>query len=167
MDYYAVSGASIEEIANAVNAKGYRYTRHYLPHDARAKTLASGGKSIVEQLAAHLGGMAKLAIVPDIGIQDGIQAVRMILPNCYFDSRCDEGLEALRQYQREYDEDKKTFRQTPRHDWCSHPADAFRMLAVAYRQEARDQTPPKGKTLQTITLDELWDYEIQHKEERI
>ena len=167
MDYYAVSGASIEEIANAVNAKGYRYTRHYLPHDARAKTLASGGKSIVEQLAAHLGGMAKLAIVPEIGIQDGIQAVRMILPSCYFDSRCDEGLEALRQYQREYDEDKKTFRQTPRHDWCSHPADAFRMLAVAYRQEAKDQAPPKGKTLQTITLDELWDYEIQHKEERI
>jgi hypothetical protein len=120
MDYYAVSGASIEEICDAVIAKGYRYTRHFLPHDARAKTLASGGKSIVEQLAAHLGGMSKLAIVPEIGIQDGIQAVRMILPICYFDSRCDEGLEALRQYQREYDEDKKTFRQTPRHDWCSH-----------------------------------------------
>jgi hypothetical protein len=41
------------------------------------------------------------------------------------------------------------------------------MLAVAYRQEAKDQIPPKGKTLQTITLDELWDYEMQHKEERI
>jgi hypothetical protein len=167
MDFYTVSGASIEEIANVVNAKGYRYTRHYLPHDARAKTLASGGKSIIEQLAAQLGGWSKLAIVPDIGVQNGIQAVRLILPNCYFDSRCDEGLEALKQYQREYDEDKKTFRESPRHDWCSDPADAFRMLAVAYKQEAKDETPPKGKTLQTITLDELWDYEIQHKEERI
>jgi hypothetical protein len=167
MDYYAVSGASIEEIAQVVIDKGYRYTKHYLPHDARAKTLASGGKSIVEQLAAHLGGMAKLAIVPDIGIQDGIQAVRMILPNCYFDPSCDEGLEALKQYQREYDEDKKTFRQNPRHDWCSHPADAFRMLAVAYRQENKDQAPPKGKTLQTITLDEMWDFETTHKQERI
>ena len=167
MDYYAVSGASIEEIAVVVIDKGYRYTKHYLPHDARAKTLASGGKSIVEQLAAHLGGMAKLAIVPDIGIQDGIQAVRMILPYCYFDPSCDEGLEALRQYQREYDEDKKTFRQNPRHDWCSHPADAFRMLAVAYRQENKDQAPPKGKTLQTITLDEMWEFETTHKQERI
>jgi phage terminase large subunit len=55
MDYYAVSGASIEQLADVVNAKGYRYTKHYLPHDARAKTLASGGKSIIEQLAAHLG----------------------------------------------------------------------------------------------------------------
>jgi hypothetical protein len=167
MDYYAVSGASIEEIANVVNSKGYRYTKHYLPHDARAKTLASGGKSILEQLANHLGGIGKLAIVPEIGVQDGIQAVRMILPKCYFDPICDEGLEALRQYQREYDEDKKTFRQTPRHDWCSHPADAFRMLAVAYRQDKSNEPQPKGKTLQTITLDELWDFETTHKEERI
>jgi hypothetical protein len=167
MDYYAVSGASIEEIANVVNSKGYRYTKHFLPHDARAKTLASGGKSILEQLANHLGGIGKLAIVPEIGVQDGIQAVRMILPKCYFDPICDEGLEALRQYQREYDEDKKTFRQTPRHDWCSHPADAFRMLAVAYRQDKSNEPQPKGKTLQTITLDELWDFETTHKEERI
>ena len=167
MDYYAVSGASIEEIANVVNSKGYRYTKHFLPHDARAKTLASGGKSILEQLASHLGGIGKLAIVPEIGVQDGIQAVRMILPKCYFDPICDEGLEALRQYQREYDEDKKTFRQTPRHDWCSHPADAFRMLAVAYRQDKSNDPLPKGKTLQTITLDELWDFETTHKEERI
>jgi len=167
LDYYAVSGASIEEIAKVVIDKGYRYTKHYLPHDARAKTLASGGKSIVEQLAVHLGGMNKLSIVPEIGVQDGIQAVRMILPKCYFDPICDEGLEALRQYQREYDEDKKSFRQTPRHDWCSHPADAFRMLAVAYRENKADEPPPKGRTLQTITLDELWDFEQTHKEERI
>jgi hypothetical protein len=167
LDYYSVSGASIEEIAKVVIDKGYRYTRHYLPHDARAKTLASGGKSIVEQLAVHLGGMNKLSIVPEIGVQDGIQAVRMILPKCYFDPICDEGLEALRQYQREYDEDKKSFRQTPRHDWCSHPADAFRMMAVAYRENKADEPPPRGKTLQTITLDELWDFEQTHKEERI
>jgi hypothetical protein len=167
MDYYAVSGASIEEIANVVNSKGYRYTKHFLPHDARAKTLASGGKSILEQLANHLGGISKLAIVPEIGVQDGIQAVRMILPKCYFDPICEEGIEALRQYQREYDEDKKTFRQTPRHDWTSHPSDAFRMLSVAYRQDKSNEPLPKGKTLQTITLDELWDFETTHKEERI
>jgi len=57
--------------------------------------------------------------------------------------------------------------QTPRHDWCSHPADAFRMLAVAYRENKADEPPPKGRTLQTITLDELWDFEQTHKEERI
>lgn len=167
LDYYAVSGASVEEIAQVVIDKGYRYTKHYLPHDARAKTLASGGKSIIEQLAAHLGGMSKLAIVPEIGIQNGIQAVRMVLPRCYFNICCNEGLEALRQYQREYDEDKKAFRQSPRHDWTSHPADAFRMLAVAYQQESKDIAPAKGKTLQTVTLDEMWEFETTHRTERI
>ena len=165
LDYYAVSGASIEEIAQVVTEKGYRYGRHYLPHDARAKTLASGGKSIIEQLGKFLG--SKLAIVPDLSIQDGIQAVRMLLPRVWFDSRCDEGIEALRQYQREYDEDKKAFRQTPRHDWTSHPADAFRMLAVAYRSEMQDDIAPRGKTLQTITMDELWAHNEDRREMRI
>jgi hypothetical protein len=91
----------------------------------------------------------------------------MLLPRVWFDSRCDEGIEALRQYQREYDEDKKAFRQTPRHDWTSHPADAFRMLAVAYRADMRDEIAPKGKTLQTITLDELWEHNEDRREMRI
>jgi hypothetical protein len=41
------------------------------------------------------------------------------------------------------------------------------MLAVAYRQENKDLVPPKGKTLQTITLDEMWEFETTHKQERI
>ena len=117
IDFYAVSGEDIHDIAAVVLGKGYRYAKHYLPHDARAKSLQTG-KSIVEQLAAHLD-VAKLAVVPDIGLQSGIQAVRLILPRVYFDAeRCRDGIEALRQYQREYDEDKKAYRQNPRHDWC-------------------------------------------------
>jgi phage terminase large subunit len=55
IDYYAVSGASIEDIVKVIKDKPYKYGKHQLPHDARAKTLASGGKSIIEQLATHLG----------------------------------------------------------------------------------------------------------------
>lgn len=121
LDFHAVSGATIKDLCEVVLSKPYKYGKHHLPHDARAKTLASGGKSIIEQMAEFLG-LANLTIVPDLGVQDGIQAVRRILPRCWFHvERCDEGIEALRQYQREYDEDKKAFRQTPRHDWCSHP----------------------------------------------
>ena len=118
IDYHAVSGANIAEICATVTSKPYNYGKHYLPHDARAKTLAAQGKSIIEQMAEYLG-INNLAIVPDLSVQDGIQAVRQMLPNTWFDAeKCDEGMEALRQYQREYDEDKKAFRQTPRHDWC-------------------------------------------------
>jgi len=160
IDFYAVSGADIHDIADVVLGKGYRYTKHYLPHDARAKSLQTG-KSIVEQLAVHLD-VAKLAVVPDIGVQSGIQAVRMTLPCVWFDAeRCREGIEALRQYQREYDENKKAYRQSPRHDWTSHPADAFRMMAVSW-QDIADKTPalePKPLMVgpeNTVTLNEMW-----------
>ncbi len=162
LDYYAVSGADIEQLASVVLAKPYRYGKHHLPHDARAKTLAAAGKSIVEQLASYLG-IGNMTIVPDLGIQDGIQAVRMALPRCWFDqTNCYEGIEALRQYQREYDEDKKAFRQIPRHDWTSHPADAFRMLAVAWRHERpADPTPDPARALLVgmpggATLNDMW-----------
>jgi hypothetical protein len=161
LDYYAVSGANIDEIGTLVKSKPYKYGKHYLPHDARAKTLASGGKSVIEQMAEHLG-INNMAIVPDLGVQDGIQAVRQMLPQTWFDEeRCFDGLEALRQYQREYDEDKKAFRQTPRHDWTSHPADAMRMLAIAWRIEPKVKPPDIIKPLMvgpenTVTLNDMW-----------
>ena len=161
LDFYAVSGATIKELADVVLSKPYKYGKHYLPHDARAKTLASGGKSIIEQMAEFLG-IQKLAIVPDLGLQDGIQATRRMLPFCWFDEeRCAEGLEALRQYQREYDEDKKAFRQAPLHNWCSHPADAFRMLAISWREEPQAAAPKQPRTLivgpqNEVTLNDMW-----------
>lgn len=162
IDYHASSGQSIPFYTKLVREKPYQYGQHWLPHDARAKTLASGGKSIVEQLAVDLD-LKKLAIVPNLEVQDGIQAARKALCSCWFDEdSCAEGLEALRQYQREWDEDKKAFREKPRHDWTSHPSDAFRMLAVAWRFEepamTKDQ-PIRGVAVgnpMKVTLDELW-----------
>ncbi len=162
IDYHASSGQTIDFYAKLIKERPYRYERHWLPHDARAKTLASGGKSIIEQLASHLD-FKTLAIAPNLDIQDGIQAARIAIGQSWFDEqRCYEGLEALRQYQREYDEDKKAFRERPRHDWTSHPADAFRMLAVAWRE----QEPPKPASEpmrgimvgpeNRVTLEEMW-----------
>ena len=161
LEYYGVSGANISDLAAVIKFKPYKYGKHYLPHDARAKTLAAAGKSVIEQLAEYLG-INNMAIVPDLGVQDGIQAVRQVLPRCWFDSvKCEDGIEALRQYQREYDEDKKAFRDRPRHDWCSHPADAFRMLAVAWRLEPTVKAPNVIKPLMVgsqneVTLNDMW-----------
>jgi hypothetical protein len=161
IDFYAISGANIGEIAKIIKEKPYKYGKHNLPHDARAKTLAAQGKSVIEQLAEYLG-INNMTIVPDIGVQDGIQAVRQCLPMCWFDkTKCSDGLEALRQYQREYDEDKKAFRSSPRHDWTSHPSDAFRMMAVAWRLEPKVKAPDVVKPLivgpeNTVTLNDMW-----------
>jgi hypothetical protein len=174
IDYYSGSGLAIEDYAQAVTSKGYKYERHYLPHDARAKTLASGGKSVIEQLANHLG-ISKLAIVPSLSVQDGIQAARVMLPRVWFDKdNCESAVELLKQYQREWDEDKKAFRDKPRHDNTSHCADAFRMMAVAWREnkpkieEKVDIFPIKGQNNRIITapLDDLWN-ELPRKSDRI
>jgi phage terminase large subunit len=174
IDYYAGSGLCVEDYAKAVNDRGYRYGRHWLPHDARAKTLASGGRSIIEQLIPLLGGPSKLSIVPNLSVQDGIQAARLMLPRVWFDrENCYEAVELLKQYQREYDEDKKTFREKPRHDFTSHCADAFRMLALSWR-ETKPKEPEKLPNYQiyghngrivTVPLDNLWD-EVNTKVER-
>lgn len=164
IDFYSGSGLSIADYAKAIKSKPYKYARHWLPHDARAKTLASGGKSIIEQLADDLG-MSKLAIVPSLTVQDGIQAVRMMLPRVSFDKEnCGEAVELLKQYQREWDEDKKTFRDKPRHDFTSHCADAFRMLALSWKELKPEPEPELAKfpikghngRIITANLDELW-----------
>ena len=161
VDFFALSGGTIEEFVSKIKEKPYNYGKHYLPHDARARTLASGGKSVIEQMAAHLG-INNLAIVPSLSVQEGIQAVRTALPRCWFDAeKCADGIEALRQYQREYDEDKKAFRQTPKHDWTSHPADAMRMLAISWRPEPTEKAPDPSKVLivgpeNEVTMNDMW-----------
>jgi len=160
IDYFAISGANIAEIAQVLLNKPYKYGIHHLPHDAKAKTLASE-RSVIEQLADFLG-IGNMTIVPNLSVQDGIQAVRMALPYCYFDAeKCYEGVEALKQYQREYDEDKKAFRASPRHDWTSHPADAFRMMAIAYRDEPKVKPADIVKPLMVgpdnqVSLNDMW-----------
>lgn len=161
VDYFALSGGTIEEFVSKIKEKPYNYGKHYLPHDARARTLASGGKSVIEQMAVGLG-INNLAIVPSLSVQEGIQAVRTALPRCWFDAeKCADGVEALRQYQREYDEDKKAFRQTPKHDWTSHPADAMRMLAISWRPEPTEKAPDTSKVLivgpeNEVTMNDMW-----------
>jgi len=164
LDYHEAHGQPIVYYANQIKERPYEYGTHWLPHDARAKTLASGGKSIIEQLIDKLpqksGNLFK--IVPNLSLQDGIQAARMALARTWFDGmKCQEGIECLRQYQREYDEDKKVFRDKPRHDWTSHGADAFRMLSIAWRDETeieKQNQPLKGLFVgQTdVTLEEMW-----------
>lgn len=149
VDCYASSGMPISHYHEVLNARGYNYGDWlYLPHDARAKSLQTG-RSIEQQLTG-LGW--KVRIVPELGLIDGIQAARLTLADCYFDEKCRDGIETLKQYQREYDEDKRCFKDKPRHDWTSHYADSFRYACLVWREEMRPKEPeaPKWPTGQTI-----------------
>lgn len=160
IDFFTAPGHDPDSAAAIIQSKPYRYGLHYLPHDARAKTFAAQGKSAIEQLAAHLT-WANMRIVPNLSIQDGIQAARKAFRRCWFDVGTEEGIEALRAYHREWDDERKAFRETPFHDWSSHPADAFRMLAVAWQAEPGTEKKPEPRKLlvgpeNEVTLNDMW-----------
>ena len=174
LDYHSSNGQPVAFYAGVIQSRekerGYVYGTHYLPHDARAKTLASN-KSIIEQLSDKIP-LKYLKIVPSLSLQDGIQATRLALTRAWFDHKCEDGIECLRQYQREYDEDKKVFRDKPRHDWTSHGADAFRMLSIAWKEEAK--LPHKDDSIKglfvgqtDVSLNDMWKIQPQVSRGRI
>jgi phage terminase large subunit len=109
-----------DDIPGLERRRAYRYAKHYLPHDAKQRRIESAGKSSRDQLAAVVGA-ASIGDVPRETVQTGIQAVRAMLPATEIDAElCADGIEAARQYQREWDEERKAFKNHPLHNWTSH-----------------------------------------------
>jgi phage terminase large subunit len=137
LDCYSASGVGVEHFADAIEQRKIRHGwpdgTDFVPHDAKIKEWGSG-RTRVETMASM--GLHPM-LVPLSTIADGINAVRRILPLCVFHDRCEEGVSALEQYRREWDDDKKAFRASAVHDWTSHYADAFRYLAQGWRGATR------------------------------
>lgn len=139
IDFISDSLKDLSFYLKEMHKRPYVYGTDYLPHDARAKMLAAGGRSI-EQILMAAG--RRVRIVPQQGIANGIAAVRAIFPKCYFDSEhCSDGIQALRHYRYEFDDDLQTFKKEPLHDWASHPADAFRMFGVSVKEAEKPKEP--------------------------
>lgn len=138
IDYLETNNEALSSIARSLlNERPYMYGEHYLPHDAEIRELmtAKSRKETLESL-----GVRPVRVAPRQNVEEGINAVRNLLPRCVFDEKkCARGIEALRNYQREWDDKLKTFRKTPRHDWASHGADAFRYLAISLSPRAKPQ----------------------------
>ena len=134
IDHYAANGQPASHYVDILRSKPYTYANHFLPHDAENREWTNG-KSRLDTLKAL--GLQNCKVIPRMAVDDGINAVRLLLPLCRFDAdKCKLGLESLRQYRREYDENKRVFKPTPLHDWTSHDADAFRYLACGLEPEA-------------------------------
>jgi hypothetical protein len=128
IDYYEASGVDLGHYVREINARGYAYGGHIVPHDAQAKELGTG-KSRLEVLESL--GLRNITVATMHRVEDGINAARLLLPKCWFDRRkCVLGIDALKMYRAEYDEKLQTLKPRPVHDWASHGADAFRYLAM-------------------------------------
>lgn len=165
VDHYEAHGQPMSHFFDVLEeraaSKGYRYAKHWLPHDARARTLQTG-QSIMDQCLQRWGA-DKVAITQSLGLQDGIQAARWLLQQrTRLHPRCGEGIEALRQYHYGYDEDARTYSRKPEHDWSSHTADAFRYAAVVarYTEQMTRKPAPRAKPGPVrpapVTLDTLF-----------
>lgn len=144
LDYYSQSGVGVDHYAQVVHSKnsehGWINGTDYVPHDARVKEWGTGRTRVETMMDLELNPQ----VVALSGKLDGINAVRQTLPRCVFHPRCeDEGIAALEQYRREWDDEKKTFKASEVHDWTSHGADSFRYLASAWQKEYKPTMPVK------------------------
>jgi hypothetical protein len=142
IDVLKGEGVGLDWYAKRLQERDYLWGNHYLPHDVEVRELGTGKsrKEVLEGLGI------KVVVCPNLPIADGIQAVRMLLPTCWFDKdKCKDGIEALRMYRRDYDEKRQEFRQHPLHDWTSHFADAFRYFAVGYREATARPKPARPR----------------------
>jgi len=139
IDHYEASGVGLDHYVRVLQQKGYIYDQHILPHDVRVRELGSG-KSRLETLQSL--GLNNIQIAPQLNVDDGIQASRSLLATCWFDAeKCAHGVDALRAYHREYDDNNRVWKGRPSHDWSSHSADAFRYLAVGYKKTSNWGNP--------------------------
>jgi hypothetical protein len=134
VDYYENSGFGLEHYVQELTKRrqqyGFVYGAHYFPHDVNNGEL-SNGKSRFDTLVGL--GVQPTAVPRVANIDDGINAVRRMLGQSLIDPfRCERGLKSLRNYRKEWDEDRATFRDRPFHNWASHGADSLRNFAQGF-----------------------------------
>ena len=158
IDYYSNSGEGLQHYAKVLDGQvsggehrgQYYYSSHMAPHDIEVRELGNNAKSR-KQAGKELG--IKFTTGKKHEVMDGIESVRSLLPRCYFSmKRCQAGLDALRAYRKEWDEDNKVFKDHPKHDWSSHGSDAFRTGAMGMRD--RNLMKKKNQT----RVDDTYDY---------
>lgn len=147
IDHYEANNEPLAHYARILDEKaqqfGYRYEKHFAPHDIAARDLSSGVSR--EQTMATLGyRMTKGA---RLGVEDRIEASRQFLKNCWFDAeKCKHGIRALQNYRREFNDKLDQFKATPVHDWASHSSDAFGEGALNINKMQAPKAPPKPIT---------------------
>jgi hypothetical protein len=120
-------GVGLDYYVSWLRENNYEGFTQYLPHDVEVRELGTGRsrKEVLEEAGLSI------TVAPRLSIADGIQAVRRMLPRCWFDHKTKAGLDALRNYRREYNEKQQVFYDKPLHNWASHYSDAFRYLAIS------------------------------------
>lgn len=136
VDYYENTGQGLPHYIKVLQDRNYIYGDHNAPHDIEVREWASGGNKDQAQtrkeIARNMG--INFKVCEKVSIVDRIEASRAVFSKCWFDSKkCANGIAALKNYHKQYDENRKTYLNIPYHDWSSHAADSFGGFAVGSR----------------------------------
>jgi len=136
---------------------GYKYKEHFLPHDAASKLQAAGGKSFVELL--HKEGITHTRIVAATTEMNQHNALAWIMKTMFIDSKCDVGIQCLREFRYKWNEDLQMYGKEPRRDENKHAADAAEIIGQVLRKEVQQESAPKPKFLEDMSLNDLFEAE--------
>lgn len=154
VNYYENHHDQIGDYCDVLDKMDYTWGHHYVPHDAKHKILAAGGRSIIEQ--AYARGY-KMFAVPATSVQNGIEATRKLLEYTWLDPvACAQGLRSLKAYQHEWDKDKKIYRDKPRHDWASNGCDSLEIIGQVWRDDVKPEEPARPRFLHEVTANEVF-----------
>lgn len=167
IDYDEDSGMDAEEWTDRLSIKlrteNYKLERLWLPHDAKAKTFSAKHSAV--EIFVKAFGHKIIKIVPLTRKADYINAGRVVLRHCQFNSeKCKNGLDALRSWQYEFNDETSSFSKEPKHDWSSHAAESYAYGALMLQEAVPAQVPKASEPLRGVvvgmrtsqTLDEMW-----------
>lgn len=136
--FYDCKGEGLPHYAKMLQNKGYVYGQHFAPHDIQGSNKNSFQTGKTTMAVANSLNIPFKVLTPH-RVEDRHEAVRGILPKCFFDKKnCAEGIEALCNYRKKRNEnlsteEKPVYYEEPVKDWTRHLADAFGYMAMAYR----------------------------------
>lgn len=135
LDYYEAQGQPIGTHLAWMRKQGYEpdVAQIWLPHDGSTQDKVFD----VSYESALVKAGYSVTVVPNQGkgaAAARIEAVRNLFPRMWFDSeKTESGREALGFYHEKRDA-VRNIGLGPEHDWASHGADAFGLMAVAYEE---------------------------------
>jgi len=156
IDYMQGIGNDADDWIDLLRNRGHEIAKIGLPHDARVKTFQSKHSTLERFLEAF--GVKRVTIIAQSKKQDQINAARRVIERCRFHAtKCDEGLHGLRSWSFDWDDEKRIRSREPRHDWASHPSDAYAYGAQWLEEmQAAEPPPPPPKWWHEQTLEQLW-----------
>lgn len=145
VDFYTPQSEDLADWVEWMDERDY-HGIDFVPHDIMVTEW--GSSRTRAELLRDAGRRPRR--IPRVSVADGLQAARTTINEALFDrnKRVMRGIEGLKNFRRSWDDEKKTFSETPVKDWAEHIGSAFRYLGLAWKAglEVEEDEDNTGET---------------------